>query len=143
MVNGSFTWSTVTEYLYYRFSLKCSVCRSQSAVNLPFSVNYHWILNMRSITGVADRAGFAHPPGTPESIPGFQYRSCHLIFSFRCCVLSTIVCTLFSFYLTLHWPSFKLQLLITSFVSFIGRPSKCSFSLPHFYLLLDITLAVL
>ena len=98
---------------------------------------------MRSITGVADRAGSAHPSGAPESIPGFQYRSCHLIFSFRCCVLSTIVCTLFSFYLTLHWPSFKLQLLITSFVSFIGRPSKCSFSLPHLYLLLDITLAVL
>jgi hypothetical protein len=102
---------------------------------------------MRSITGVADRAGSPHPPGTPESIPGFQYRSCHLIFSFWCCVLSTIVCTHFSFYLTLHWPSFKFQLLITSFVSFIGhyigRPSNCSFWLPHLYLLLDITLAVL
>jgi hypothetical protein len=51
------------------------------------------------------------------------------------------------FYLTLHWASFKLQLLITSFVSFIGhyigRHSNCSFWLPHLYLLLDITLAVI
>jgi hypothetical protein len=51
------------------------------------------------------------------------------------------------FYWTLHWPSFKFQLLITSFVSFIGhnisRPSNCSFWLPHLYLLLDITLAVI
>jgi hypothetical protein len=51
------------------------------------------------------------------------------------------------FYWTLHWPSFTFQLLITSFVSFIGhyigRPSNCSFWLPHLYLLLDMTLAVL
>jgi uncharacterized membrane protein len=51
------------------------------------------------------------------------------------------------FYWTLHWLSFKFQLLITSFVSFIGhyigRPWNCSFWLPHLYLLLDITLAIL
>jgi hypothetical protein len=51
------------------------------------------------------------------------------------------------FYWTLHWLSFTFQLLITSFVSFIGhyigRPSHSSFWLPHLYLLLDITLAVL
>jgi hypothetical protein len=51
------------------------------------------------------------------------------------------------FYWTLHWPSFKFQLLITSFVSFIGHyigcPSNSSFWLPHLYLLLHITLAVL
>jgi uncharacterized membrane protein len=51
------------------------------------------------------------------------------------------------FYWTLHWPSFTFQLLITSFVSFIGhyidRHSNCSFWLPHFYLLLDITLGVI
>ena len=50
------------------------------------------------------------------------------------------------FYWTLHWLSFTFQLLITSFVSFIGhyigRPSHSSFWLPHLYLLLDITLAV-
>jgi hypothetical protein len=51
------------------------------------------------------------------------------------------------FYWTLHWPSFKFQLLITSFISFIGhyndRHSNSSFWLPHLYLLLDITLDVL
>jgi hypothetical protein len=51
------------------------------------------------------------------------------------------------FYWTLHWPSFKFQLLITSFISFIGhyndRHSNSSFWLPHLYLLLDITLVVL
>jgi hypothetical protein len=51
------------------------------------------------------------------------------------------------FYWTLHWLSFTFQLLITSFVSFIGhyigRPSNSSLWLPHLYLLLDITLAVL
>jgi hypothetical protein len=51
------------------------------------------------------------------------------------------------FYWTLHWLSFTFQLLITSFVSFIGhyidRHSNCSFWLPHFYLLLDITLGVI
>jgi hypothetical protein len=50
------------------------------------------------------------------------------------------------FYWTLPWASFKFQLLITSFVSFIGhyidRHSNCSFWLPHLYLLLDMTLAV-
>jgi hypothetical protein len=51
------------------------------------------------------------------------------------------------FYWTWDWPFFKFQLLITSFVSFIGHyiglPSHSSFWLPHLYLLLDITLAVL
>ena len=74
------------------------------------------------------------------------------------------------FYWTLHWPSFKFQLLINSFVTFIGhyigvlhipasdylicifywtlryyigRPSNSSFWLPHLYHLLDITLAIL
>jgi hypothetical protein len=51
------------------------------------------------------------------------------------------------FYWTWHWPFFKFQLLITSFVSFIGhyidRHSNCSFWLPHLYLLLDITLSVI
>jgi hypothetical protein len=51
------------------------------------------------------------------------------------------------FYWTLHWLSFTFKLLITSFVSFIGhyngRPSNSSLWLPHLYLLLDITLAVL
>jgi hypothetical protein len=51
------------------------------------------------------------------------------------------------FYWTLHWPSFTFQLMITSFVSFIGhdigRPSNSSLWLPHLYLLLDITLTVL
>jgi hypothetical protein len=54
---------------------------------------------------------------------------------------------IFIFHWTLHWPSFTFQLLITSFVSFIGhyidRPSYSSFWLPHLYLLLDITLTVL
>jgi hypothetical protein len=47
------------------------------------------------------------------------------------------------FYWTLHWLSFTFQLLITSFVSFIGhdigRSSNSSFWLPHLYLLLDIS----
>jgi uncharacterized membrane protein len=51
------------------------------------------------------------------------------------------------FYWTLHWSCFKFQLLITWFQSFIGhyigRHSNSSFWLPHLYLLLDITLAVL
>jgi hypothetical protein len=51
------------------------------------------------------------------------------------------------FYWTLHWSSFKFELLITSFQFCIGhyidRHSNSSFWLPHLYLLLDITLAVI